>query len=95
MLEEVSGSDFSEIFNNLIYKNTDFTNYLKKAFSIFGWEYESKSSENLSFRYGFKSSFKSEKLVVHSLLEKSSAYLSGLAIGDKLISINGFGVFIL
>ena len=91
-LEKVSGSDFNEIFDKLIYNNTDFTNYLKKAFSIFGWEYENIPSENLSFRYGFKTSIKSGKLVVHNLLEKSSAFLSGLAIGDKLISINDYAI---
>ena len=91
-LEKVSGSDFNEIFDKLIYNNTDFTNYLKKAFSVFGWEYENIPSENLSFRYGFKTSVKSGKLVVHNLLEKSSAFLSGLAIGDKLISINDYAI---
>ena len=30
--------------------------------------------------------------MVHNLLEKSSAFLSGLAIGDKLISINDYAI---
>ena len=92
MLEKVSGSDFNEIFDNLIYNTTDFTKYLKKAFNVFGWEYENIPSENLSFRNGFKVSVQAGKLVVLSVLEKSSGYYSGLAPGDKLISINGYSI---
>jgi predicted metalloprotease with PDZ domain len=90
ILEEVSGFDFSEIFNKLVYGKNDFTEYLKNAFQFFGWTFDNIPSKNILFQYGIKSVLKKDQLVIVSILENSAAYSSGLAIGDKLIGINGY-----
>ena len=90
ILEEVSGFDFSEIFNKLVYGNNDFTEYLKNAFQFFGWTFDKIPSKNILFQYGIKSVLKKDQLVIVSILENSAAYSSGLAIGDKLLAINGY-----
>jgi predicted metalloprotease with PDZ domain len=48
------------------------------------------SAVKVSWRYGFKTILKNDKLVVVSVLEKSSAFISDLAKNDKIISVNGF-----
>tara|TARA_B100001287_G_scaffold19152_1_gene14177 strand:- start:11202 stop:12860 length:1659 start_codon:yes stop_codon:yes gene_type:complete len=90
ILENVSKFDFSEIFDKLIYGNYDFTDFLKNAFQFFGWTFENISSHNIAFQYGLKTVFKKDQIVITSILENSAAYSSGLAIGDKLLSINGY-----
>ena len=90
ILQDISGFDFSEIFDNLVYGKNDFTDYLKNAFQFFGWTFENIPSKNISFQYGIKSVLKKDQLVIVSILENSAAYSSGLAIGDKLLAINGY-----
>ena len=41
-LESISNSSFENIFNDIIYGNKDFSNYLKDALKVFGWKYETK-----------------------------------------------------
>ena len=91
-LEKVSGFDFTDVFNDVIYGINDFTDYLKNAFNFFDWDYKRISSNKLAHRYGFKSLFKDGKLILTSVLEGSSAYLSSLAKEDKLIAVNGFTI---
>ena len=90
ILQDISGFDFSEIFNKIVYGKNDFTNYLKSAFQIFGWTFENIRSKNIAFQYGIKSVLKKDQLVIVSILENSAAYSSGLVIGDKLLAINGY-----
>ena len=91
-LEKISGIDFTDVFNDLIYGTKDFTKYLKKAFNVFGWDYTNIPSQKLANRYGLKTLFKDGNLLVVSVLEDSSAYLSALAKDDKLIAVNGFTI---
>ena len=91
-LEKISGIDFTDVFNDLIYGTKDFTKYLKKAFNVFGWDYTNIPSKKLANRYGLKTLFKDGNLLVVSVLEDSSAYLSALAKDDKLIAVNGFTI---
>ena len=91
-LEKISGIDFTDVFNDLIYGTKDFTKYLKKAFNVFGWDYTNIPSKKLANRYGLKTLFKDGNLLVVSVLEDSSAYLSALAKDDNLIAVNGFTI---
>ena len=91
-LEKISGIDFTNVFNDLIYGKKDFTKYLKKAFNVFGWDYTNITSQKLAYRYGLKTLFKDGNSLVVSILEGSSAYLSALAKDDILIAINGFTI---
>lgn len=89
-LEKVSGFDFSLIFDELVFGVTDFTNYLKNAFRVFGWSFDAVESEKIIWRFGFKTLLKKDKLFVASVLEGSSAFISGLTKNDRIISVNGF-----
>ena len=91
-LEKISGIDFTDVFNDLIYGTKDFTKYLKKAFNVFGWDYTNIPSKNLANRYGLKTLFKDGNSLVVGVLEGSAAYLSVLAKDDKLIAVNGFSI---
>ena len=91
-LEKISGIDFTDVFNDLIYGTKDFTKYLKKAFNVFGWDYTNIPSQKLANRYGLKTLFKDGNSLVVSVLEGSVAYLSALAKDDKLIAVNGFTI---
>ena len=91
-LEKISGIDFTDVFNDLIYGTKDFTKYLKKAFNVFGWDYTNIPSKKLANRYGLKTLFKDGNSLVVSVLEGSAAYLSALAKDDKLIAVNGFTI---
>ena len=91
-LEKISGIDFTDVFNDLIYGTKDFTKYLKKAFNVFGWDYTNIPSQKLANRYGLKTLFKDGNSLVVSVLEGSAAYLSALAKDDKLIAVNGFTI---
>ena len=91
-LEKISGIDFTDVFNDLIYGTKDFTKYLKKAFNVFGWDYTNIPSQKLANRYGLKTLVRDGNLLVVSVLEGSAAYLSALAKDDKLIAVNGFSI---
>ena len=91
-LEKISGIDFTNVFDDLIYGKKDFKKYLKKAFNVFGWDYTNIPSQKLANRYGFKTLFKDGNSLVVSVLEDSSAYFSALVKDDKLIAINGFTI---
>ena len=91
-LEKISGIDFTDVFNDLIYGTKDFTKYLKKAFNVFGWDYTKIPSQKLANRYGLKTLVRDGNLLVVSVLEGSAAYLSALAKDDKLIAVNGFTI---
>ena len=91
-LESVSGTDFTKLFDALIYGVQDFSPYLQRAFAVFGWKYSAIKSENASWLYGFKTQIKNNEVHVISVLENSSAFESGLIENDHIISINGIKV---
>ena len=91
-LEDVSGYDFSSIFEDFIFGKQDFTKHLKNAFNIFSWDFKEIKSENITWQYGFKCILRNEKFVVSSVLENSASYISGLAKDDVILAINNFKV---
>jgi len=87
-LESVSGTDFTNLFDALVYGVQDFSPYLQRAFSVFGWKYNAVESENKLWLYGFKTQLKNNEVHVISVLENSSAFESGLLENDHILSIN-------
>ena len=75
---------------NLIYGKKDFGGYLKQAFDFWSWKYEAVSSEKIIFRYGIKATWITGSFKISSILEGSSSDLSGLVVGDKIHSVNGY-----
>ena len=88
VLEEVSGADFTSVFNDIVYDSQDFSSYLKDAFEVFGWSYTKIPSKKSSWNYGLKTVANNNGVKVISILENSAAFKSGLVEKDKLIAIN-------
>ena len=91
-LESISNSSFENIFNDIIYGNKDFTNYLKDALKVFGWKYETMKNIKLISQYGFKISTSKSDIIVSNMLENSAAYKSKLALNDQILAINDFNI---
>ena len=68
-LESVSGTDFTSLFDALIYGAKDFSPYLQRAFAVFGWKYSAIKSENASWLYGFKTQIKNNEVHVISIMK--------------------------
>lgn len=90
IIEEISGIDFTSIFDNIIYGSQDFSPYLKDAFEVFGWCYEIVPSKKISWNYGLKTVVENNEIKVIRVLENSAACDSGLVVEDKLIAVNGY-----
>ena len=91
-LESISNSSFENIFNDIVYGNKDFTNYLKDALEVFGWKYETMKNIKLISQYGFKISTSKSDIIVSNMLENSAAYKSKLALNDQILAINDFNI---
>lgn len=89
-LEKVSGFNFTNIFDDLVFGHKDFSIFLQKALNSFGWTYLKLSSKNTAWQYGFKTIFTKNTLSVSAVLENSAAFDSGLAKDDKILAINSF-----
>ena len=45
LLEEISGMDFTSIFNSIIYGKEDFGPFIKEALQVFGWQFKELTSK--------------------------------------------------
>ena len=90
LLEDISGTSFNDIYNDLIHGNVDFKNYLETALNEFGWKFNKNQSSLISRRYGIKGIWFNHQYKINSVAEGSSADCSGLIPGDKIHSINGY-----
>ena len=89
-LETISNSSFENIFNDIIYGKKDFSNYLKDALEVFGWNFEIKKHIKKTAQYGFKTITSKSDLKISNVLENSAAFKSRLAVDDKILAINNF-----
>ena len=89
-LEIISNSSFENIFNDIIYGKKDFSNYLKDALEVFGWNFEIKKQIKKTAQYGFKTITYQSDLKISNVLENSAAFKSRLAVDDKILAINNF-----
>jgi len=90
LLEDISGTSFNDIYNDLIHGVVDFKNYLEIALKEFGWWINKNQSSLISRRYGLKGIWFNHQYKITSVTEGSSADFSGLIPSDKIHSINGY-----
>ena len=90
LLEKVSGSSFQDIFDDLIYGNSDFTPYLNEAFNYYSWRFIAEVDSTVTNNFGFKAQRSSNGFKIQAVLEQSSAACSGLVLGDVIHAVNGF-----
>ena len=90
LLEKVSGSSFQDIFDDLIYGNSDFTTYLNEAFNYYSWRFIAEVDSVVTNNFGFKAQRSSNGFKIQAVLEQSSAACSGLVLGDVIHAVNGF-----
>ncbi len=90
LLEEISGSSFDDIYDDLIHGNVDFISYLDIAFKEFGWIINKKISTKATNKYGLQGGWMNNSFKVSLVAEGSAADFSGLISGDKVHSINGY-----
>lgn len=90
LLEDISGTSFNDIYNDLIHGLVDFKNYLEIALKEFGWWVNKNQSSLISRRYGLKGIWFNHQYKITSVAEGSSADFSGLIPSDKIHSINGY-----
>lgn len=89
ILERVGGDSFDDIFQNLIHGTHDFTPYIKESLALEGWAFETISSALEYENLGIKGVWNSSVFEIINVKEDSSAELSGIAVGDKIHSVNG------
>ena len=87
---EYGGFNVSEVFSNHIYGIEDYTNSLKSALDIVGFELVKVNNPNLSAdKYGFISIVNNGKHIIKKVQNNSSADTNGIAVDDEVISVNG------
>ena len=90
LLEKVAGVSFDDVFIDLIEGKVDFMHYLEIALKEFGWKINRKKSIHASRQIGIKGVWSNKVYKLSAVAEKSAAEESGLIIGDKIHSLNGY-----
>jgi predicted metalloprotease with PDZ domain len=89
-LQQLSGIDFSILFDQYINAANGYESLLQEAFSFYGIELRQEVPTELhKGSLGIKILTKSEKTFIMDIASGSPADVGGLAEGDQLISING------
>jgi predicted metalloprotease with PDZ domain len=89
ILEEVSGVNFDDVFDKLIYGSEDFTPYIENAMESFGWSLKQINPMLTSHNHGLKISNLNGFSKVIGIIDSGAADVSGIAIGDVIHSLNG------
>ena len=71
LLEEISGMDFTSIFNSIIYGKEDFGAFIQEALQVFGWQFKELTSKKSTWNFGFKTQLKNGCQHVISVLESA------------------------
>ena len=78
------------MFSNHIYGIEDYTNSLKSALKLVGFELVKVNNPNLSAdKFGFISIVENGKHIIKKVQNNSPADTNGIAVDDEVISING------
>ena len=86
---EYGGLKVSEVFTNHIYGIKDYTNSLKSALEVVGFELVKVNNPNLSAdKFGFISIVDKGKHVIKKVQNNSPADANGISVDDEVISIN-------
>lgn len=87
---EYGGLKVSEVFSNHIYGIEDYTNSLKSALELVGFELVKVNNPNLSAdKFGFISIVENGKHIIKKVQNNSIADTNGISVDDEVISING------
>lgn len=90
LLEQVSGESFDTYFKNYIHGTICYKQELKDSLDYLGLNLVQTASKLFSDSiFGFKTISKGKSALIQSIYPGSPAELSGLSIGDELISVNG------
>lgn len=89
LLEELSGSDFSDIFNHLIHTPNDYTSYVLRALEYCDYELISAPAKYGEMWIGMKVEESNGKVIVNYIKENGPADHAGLWMGDEILSVNG------
>ena len=86
---EYGGLKVYEVFRNHIYGIEDYTNSLKSALKVVGFELLKVNNPNLSAdKFGFISTLENGKNMIKKVQNNSVADNNGIAVDDELICIN-------
>ena len=87
---EYGGLKVSEVFNNHIYGIEDYTNSLKSALELVGFELVKVNNPNpTADMFGFISIVDNGKHIIKKVQNNSLADTNGIVVDDEVISING------
>ena len=87
---EYGGLKVSEVFNNHIYGLEDYTDSLKSALEVVGFELLKVNNPRISAdKFGFISIVDNGKHIIKKVQNNSPADTNGVAVDDEVISING------
>jgi predicted metalloprotease with PDZ domain len=88
-LQQISGIDFSSLFDQYIHAANGYESLLQEAFSFYGIELQQEVPTELYKRsLGIKILTQTEKTFITDIAPGSPADVGGLAEGDQLVSIN-------
>jgi predicted metalloprotease with PDZ domain len=87
---EYGGLNVSEVFSNHIYGIEDYTESLKSAMKIVGFELVKTNNPNPSAnKFGFISIVENNKHIIKKIQNRSIADNSGIAVEDEILAIDG------
>ncbi|CAG5079779.1 M61 family metallopeptidase [Parvicella tangerina] len=92
VLESTAGVSFEDVFENLVFGTEDYLPYIEEALAYDGRKMELRASSDLIHHFGLKGTYVTEGLKVSTVLEGSSADISGLVPSDILLSVNGIAL---
>ncbi len=93
ILEEVSGLDFTDYFNDFVFGSRGYEGLIVDAFDELGLDLVQEQSPFYSHaRLGFKTIIEQNKIIVKAIYPGSPADLGGLMINDCVYGINGIAL---
>ena len=92
LVNEISGSDLSDLFNKFCYDTTDYFSEISRCMTLLDFELNLNFSNNLHESIlGIKLTDGTHGKKIINIAPGSPAFTSGLCIGDEIISVNHKG----
>lgn len=93
VMEEIAGTSYNEIYNNLIHGNKDYTPYIEEALTYIDCKLDIKPCTNYhEAALGFKVRIENGNTLIDNIYPNSISEKLGLSINDEIIAINGIKV---
>tara|TARA_Y100000589_G_scaffold65533_1_gene57085 strand:- start:1122 stop:2831 length:1710 start_codon:yes stop_codon:yes gene_type:complete len=91
LIEDITGVSQNDFFDNYINGCLSYESIITKSLDYLGLELKHEPSRvYMESKLGFKVMYKDNECIVNNIYPGSPAELSGLYIGDKIISVNDF-----